>query len=152
MTLNVGDAAPAFDLVDDSGAQVRLADLRGRTVVLFFYPKDDTPGCTTEACEFRDSHEAFAAKDTVVLGISPDSVASHVKFKAKFDLNFPLLADADAKVARAYGAWGLKKMYGREYEGIIRSTFVIGPDGEVAFVDPKVKPKGHAGRVLETLG
>ncbi len=149
--LVVGDEAPDFDLEDDSGNRVRLADLRGRSVVLYFYPKDDTPGCTTESCEFRDAHAVFAAKNAVILGVSPDSVASHAKFKQKFSLNFPLLADEGAKVARAYGAWGPRLLYGRLFEGILRSTFVIGPDGRFTYVNGKVRPKGHAAQVLDVF-
>ena len=149
--LEVGDAAPDFALESDSGETVRLADLRGRRVVLYFYPKDDTSGCTKEACGFRDERERFDDRDVTVLGVSPDGVASHVKFRDKYDLNFPLLADPDHAVAEAYGAWGKKKMYGREYEGVLRSTFVIGPDGRIERVYRKVKPAEHAAQILEDL-
>lgn len=150
--LNVGEAAPDFALPSDAGEIVRLADLRGRRVVLYFYPKDDTSGCTKEACAFRDTRPAFEDRDVVVLGVSPDDVASHEKFRDKYDLNFPLLADADHAVAEAYGAWGKKKMYGREYEGILRSTFVIGPDGRLEKIYRKVKPAEHAEQILSDLG
>lgn len=150
--LNVGEAAPDFALPSDAGEIVRLADLRGRRVVLYFYPKDDTSGCTKEACAFRDTRPAFEDRDVVVLGVSPDDVASHEKFRDKYDLNFPLLADADHAVAEAYGAWGKKKMYGREYEGILRSTFVIGPDGRLEKIYRKVKPAEHADQILSDLG
>jgi len=149
--LNVGDAAPDFALPSDAGEIVRLADLRGRRIVLYFYPKDDTSGCTKEACAFRDTRPAFEDRDVVVLGVSPDDVASHEKFRDKYDLNFPLLADADHAVAEAYGAWGKKKMYGREYEGVLRSTFVIGPDGRLEKIYRKVKPAEHAERILSDL-
>ena len=149
--LNVGDAAPDFALPSDAGEIVRLADLRGRRIVLYFYPKDDTSGCTKEACAFRDTRPAFEDRDVVVLGVSPDDVASHEKFRDKYDLNFPLLADADHAVAEAYGAWGKKKMYGREYEGVLRSTFVIGPDGRLEKIYRKVKPAEHAEQILSDL-
>jgi len=150
--LKEGDRAPEFDLATDGGGRVRLSDLRGERVVLYFYPKDDTSGCTKEACGFRDSMTAFRARGIRVLGVSPDDVASHDRFRDKFDLNFPLLSDPDHAVAEAYGAWGTKKMYGREYEGILRSTFVIGPDGLVEKVYPKVKPAEHAEQILSDLG
>lgn len=149
--LDVGDPAPDFTLESDSGETVRLGDLRGRRVVLYFYPKDDTSGCTKEACGFRDERDAFEDRDVTVLGVSPDGVASHVKFRDKYELNFPLLADPDHAVAEAYGAWGKKKMYGREYEGVLRSTFVIGPDGRIETVYRKVKPAEHAAQILEDL-
>jgi peroxiredoxin Q/BCP len=128
---------------------VRLSELRGRNVVLFFYPKDDTPGCTLEAQEFRDAHPRFEAIDTVVLGVSPDGVASHRKFKAKFDLPFRLLADEGHQTAEAYGVWKEKSMYGRKYMGVERATFLIDPTGKVARSWRKVKVKGHAAEVLE---
>ena len=146
-----GDLAPDFTLPSDGGGEVRLRDLRGRRVVLYFYPKDDTSGCTRQACAFRDEAPAFAERDAVVLGVSPDSVKSHDRFKQKHELNFPLLADEDHAVAQAYGAWGVKKMYGREYEGILRSTFLIGPDGRVEKVFRKVKPAENAADVLAEL-
>jgi peroxiredoxin Q/BCP len=150
--LKPGDPAPDFALQSDSGDTIRLADLRGRKVVLYFYPKDDTPGCTKEACGFRDRHRAFEDADAVVLGVSPDDVESHQAFKDKFDLPFPLLADPDHAVAQAYGAWGTKKMYGKEYEGILRSTFLIDERGRIAKVFEKVKPEGHAEEILQALG
>ncbi|MDT8436516.1 MAG: thioredoxin-dependent thiol peroxidase [Gemmatimonadota bacterium] len=149
--LKAGEAAPEFELESDGGGTVRLADLRGRRVVLFFYPKDDTSGCTKEACGFRDSLAEFAGRDVAVLGVSPDGIASHDRFRDKYDLNFPLLSDPDHAVAEAYGAWGVKKMYGREYEGILRSTFVIGPDGRIEKAYPKVRPEGHAAEILADL-
>ena len=147
----VEEAAPAFTLPSDRGDDVSLAALRGRPVVLYFYPKDDTSGCTTQACEFRDSWAEVQARGAVVLGVSPDSVASHEKFRDKYALPFPLLADEDHAVAEAYGVWGEKSMYGRTYQGILRTTFVIDPAGRIARVFEKVKPKGHAREVLEAL-
>ena len=149
--LEVGDAAPPFSLPADDGSTVSLAGLRGKTVVLYFYPKDDTSGCTTEACEIRDAWADVKAKGAVVLGVSPDPVASHVKFRRKYSLPFQLLADTDHQVAEAYGAWGEKSMYGRKYFGILRSTFVIGADGMIRHVFRKVQPKGHAAEILATL-
>jgi peroxiredoxin Q/BCP len=149
--LKVGDKAPAFSLEADGGKRVALKDLKGRRVVLYFYPRDDTSGCTTEACEIRDSWQAVEATGAVVLGVSPDSVASHDKFKSKYRLPFTLLADPDHAVAEAYGAWGEKSMYGRKYRGILRSTFIIDESGRIAAVFPKVKPRGHARQILEAL-
>lgn len=149
--LSTGDIAPDFSLPADGGDTVRLADLRGRRIVLFFYPKDDTSGCTREACGFRDALPEFDAMDAVVLGVSPDGVGSHEKFRDKHDLNFPLLADTDHSVAEAYGAWGKKKLYGREYEGVLRSTFLIDADGRIEKVYRKVKPEGHADKILADL-
>ncbi len=146
-----GTKAPAFSLPSDAGDVVSLKDLKGKKVVLYFYPKDDTSGCTVQACEFRDNWKAVQKQGAVVLGVSPDGVGSHVKFKQKFDLPFPLLADPDHKVAEAYGAWGEKSMYGRKYHGILRTTFIIDETGNVQNVFPKVKPKGHAGAVLAAL-
>ena len=146
-----GDPAPDFELEADSGDTVRLTDLRGRRVVLFFYPKDDTSGCTKEACGFRDGLPDFDSLDATVLGVSPDGVTSHQRFRDKYDLNFPLLVDSDHAVAEAYGAWGRKKLYGREYEGILRSTFVIDPEGRIERVYANVKPADHAEQVLKDL-
>jgi peroxiredoxin Q/BCP len=149
--LKEGATAPAFSLPSEDGGTVALKDLRGRKVVLFFYPKDDTSGCTAEACEFRDSWAAVKRQGAVVLGVSPDGVKSHGKFKEKYDLPFPLLADEDHAVAEAYGVWGEKSMYGRKYFGILRTTFVIDEAGRVAKVFEKVKPRGHAAEVLAAL-
>ena len=146
-----GDNAPEFALKADDGSTVRLSDLRGKKVVLYFYPKDDTPGCTTQACELRDRIREFEAHGTVVLGVSPDDVASHKKFKEKYDLNFPLLADEDHKVAEAYGVWVEKHKYGRTYWGNERTSFVIDEKGNIAKVLPRVKPADHAGQVLELV-
>ena len=149
--LKPGDKAPTFSLPSDAGDTVKLADLKGRKVVLYFYPKDDTTGCTTEACEFRDSWAAVKAEGAVIYGVSPDGIGSHQKFRTKYQLPFPLLADEDHAVAERYGAWGEKSMYGRKYQGILRSTFIIGDDGRLLAVFPKVKPNGHAAEVLAAL-
>jgi peroxiredoxin Q/BCP len=147
----VGTEAPAFALRDQAGATVDSRNLKGSWVVLYFYPKDDTPGCTKEACNFRDNHGALKARGAVVLGVSGDSEASHQKFQTKYELPFQLLSDPGNEVARAYGAWGTKHNYGKTYEGIIRSTFVIGPDGRVAKVWKRVKPDAHGQEVLAWL-
>jgi peroxiredoxin Q/BCP len=138
-----GSKAPQFDLAADDGRRVRLGDLVGQKVVLYFYPKDDTPGCTTEACDFRDAMPRFEDMDAVVLGVSPDSVESHAKFKAKYGLTFPLLSDPDRVVCEAYGVWRKKSLYGRTFFGIERSTFLIDRRGVVARVWRKVRVKGH---------
>jgi peroxiredoxin Q/BCP len=147
-----GSLAPDFTLASDEGADVTLSELRGKKVVLYFYPKDDTPGCTTQACDFRDARPAFEKLDAVVLGVSPDSVQSHRKFREKFGLTFPLLADEGHVVSEAYGVWKERSMYGRKFMGIERSTFLIDEDGTVAEVWRKVKPKGHAEMLEEVLG
>jgi peroxiredoxin Q/BCP len=144
----VGATAPEFNALDQSGTPVQPGDLRGKWVVLYFYPKDDTPGCTKEACNFRDNHAALRAAGATVIGVSGDSQAAHARFAAKYDLPFTLLVDGDHIIAKAYGAWGIKKQYGREYEGVIRSTFVIDPGGNVAKVWPRVKPDTHGAEVL----
>ena len=149
--LKEGDKAPSFTLTDESGTQVSLSDFAGKKVVVYFYPKDDTPGCTREACSFRDNYDAILAKGAVVMGISPDDEASHGEFKSKYDLPFYLLADPDRKAIGAFGAWGEKKMYGKTYEGVIRSTFVVGEDGTIVKAWPKVKPEEHAEEVLGVL-
>lgn len=149
--LTPGAKAPAFRLPSDAGVPVALKDFSGRPVVLYFYPKDDTSGCTTEACEFRDSWRAVQAAGAVVLGVSPDGVASHQKFKKKYELPFTLLADEDHAVAEAYGAWGEKSMYGRKYFGVLRKTYIIDARGKIARVFEKVKPRGHAAEVLAAL-
>jgi peroxiredoxin Q/BCP len=151
VTLSPGQPAPGFRLAGDDDREHSLEEFRGRRVVLYFYPKDDTPGCTTEACDFRDLHGELAGKDVVVIGVSPDPVASHKRFKAKHGLPFLLLSDPGALVARSYGAFGEKVLYGRRSEGLIRSTFVIGPDGCLQAVYPKVSAKGHAAAVAGRL-
>ncbi|OIO61156.1 MAG: thioredoxin-dependent thiol peroxidase [Alphaproteobacteria bacterium CG_4_10_14_0_2_um_filter_63_37] len=151
MTLAIGEAAPEFSLPNAAGQTVHLSDLRGQWVVLYFYPKDMTPGCTTEAQEFRDLKEALAAKNAVVLGASKDSVARHAKFQDKEGLNFCLISDADADLCERYGVWQEKKNYGKTYMGIVRSTFLIDPEGKIAKVWTKVKVKGHAQAVFEAI-
>jgi peroxiredoxin Q/BCP len=150
--LKVGVRAPEFTLPAEDGRQVSLADYRGKRVVLYFYPKDDTPGCTTQACGFRDAYPQIEEQNAVVLGVSPDSEQSHRKFKTKFDLPFTLLIDADHQVAEAYGAWGEKTNYGRTYTGIIRSHFIIDEAGRLADVQVDVGAKDSVARALQTLG
>ncbi len=151
MALKPGDPAPDFSLLDGEGNTVALSGLRGKWVVLYFYPRDNTPGCTTEACAFRDVHADYQARNAVVLGISPDDAKSHTKFTTKFNLPFALLTDADGSVGTAYESYGLKKFMGKEYMGISRNTFLIDPNGQLAEVYLKVKPDGHAAKVLADL-
>jgi peroxiredoxin Q/BCP len=146
-----GQPAPDFELASDGGGRVRLSELRGRPVVLFFYPKDDTPGCTAQACELRDKYSEFRERGAVVLGVSPDDEASHTRFKSKYSLPFTLLADPDHEVADEYGVWGERDYRGKKYMGITRSTFVIDPEGRVAKALYGVKPQGHAEKVLAAL-
>jgi peroxiredoxin Q/BCP len=146
-----GKPAPDFELKTDSGDDVKLSDFRGRPVVLYFYPKDDTPGCTTQACGIRDAYGEFEKRGAVVLGVSPDNEASHGKFKAKYDLPFTLLADPEHKVSEQYGTWVEKKNYGKEYWGVERSTFLIDSKGNVAKVMRRVKPDTHTDAVLAAL-
>ena len=143
-----GKQAPEFELENDSGEKVTLGDLRGKSVILYFYPKDDTPGCTTEACEFRDAYERFREQNIEVIGVSPDAAESHRKFKDKYELPFPLLADPDHTAAEAYGVWKEKRNYGKTYMGIDRSTFVIGPDGTLLKAMRGITAAGHAADVL----
>jgi len=147
----VGQQAPDFTVLNDKGEKVKLSDLKGKKVVLYFYPKDDTPGCTTEACAFRDGIDEIKKKGATVIGVSTDSVESHQKFKKKFDLNFPLLADTDKKLVEAYGTWKEKSMYGRKYMGIERTTFIIDEQGKISHIFPKVKVSEHYDEVLEAL-
>jgi peroxiredoxin Q/BCP len=151
MVIQQGELAPDFELQDDAGKPLKLSSLKGKTVVLFFYPKADTPGCTKEACGFRDAVSEFKKRGVEVLGISPDEPSAQAKFKSKFELSYPLLADVAHKVAEDYGVWQEKTMYGKPYMGIARTTFVIGPDGKVKKVYEKVKPEGHAEEVLAAL-
>ena len=146
-----GSAAPDFELRSDTGETVTLAQFRGRPVVLYFYPRDDTPGCTKEACAFRDAYDEYLARDAVILGVSRDTEESHAKFRAKHDLPFTLLSDPDHRVAEAYGVWAEKTLYGRKSMGIVRSTFVIAPDGTVAKAMRGIKVPGHSDRVLDAL-
>jgi peroxiredoxin Q/BCP len=151
MPIQSGITAPDFELPDETGELRKLSDFRGQSVVLYFYPKDDTPGCTTEACNFRDDYSAYEKAGVVILGVSPDSVKSHVKFKEKYGLTFPLLADEDHKVCELYGVWALKKSRGREYMGVLRTTFLIDAEGQIVHVFEKVKPAEHSAEVLEAL-
>ena len=150
--LSEGDPAPGFTLPDQDGKPVSLADFAGRRVVVYFYPADDTPGCTKEACQFSDNLAAFDQARVAVLGVSPDDAASHVRFRDKFDLHFPLLSDADHEVMTAYGAWGEKTLYGRKSIGVIRSTFLVGPEGTIQRAWYNVRSDGHAAKVLDHLG
>ncbi|WP_404385029.1 thioredoxin-dependent thiol peroxidase [Caenispirillum salinarum] len=149
MSLSVGDTAPDFTLPTDGGGSVSLSALKGKPVVLYFYPKDATPGCTTEACDFRDLEPDFSGIDAVIIGVSKDSVKKHDNFKAKQGLTFPLASDADSDVCERYGVWKEKSMYGKTFWGIERTTFLIAPGGTIAQVWPKVKVKGHAAEVLD---
>lgn len=149
--LNQGDKAPDFLLKNDDEEPVKLSDYKGKKVVLYFYPKDDTPGCTVEACSFRDGSSEIRKKGAAIFGVSTDSVESHKKFKEKFHLNFPLLSDADKKVVNAYGVWKEKNMYGRKYMGIERTTFIIDENGKIKKIFPKVKVEGHYDEVLAEL-
>ena len=145
--IETGQTAPDFTLLTDEGKTFKLSEQVGRNVVLYFYPRADTPGCTIESCEFRDAFPRFEGRDALILGISPDTVADQAKFKKKFDLPFTLLADADHAVAELYGVWKEKKNYGKTYMGVERTTFLIGRDGRIAHVFEKVKPQGHAAEV-----
>ncbi|EEO26592.1 thioredoxin-dependent thiol peroxidase [Helicobacter winghamensis] len=151
MELKINEEAPLFSLPNQDNAEISLRDFRGSFVVLYFYPKDKTPGCTTEACDFRDSIQSFNKLNAVVLGVSPDSVKSHQSFIEKERLNFTLLSDNQKVVLKSYGAWGLKKLYGKEYEGVIRSTFIINPEGKIAFFWKNVKINGHIEAIKEKL-
>ncbi len=149
--LQKGAKAPDFTGVDQDGKTLSLADFKGKKLILYFYPKDNTPGCTNEACNFRDHYDFWLSKGYAVVGVSPDSVASHQKFKAKYNLPFPLLSDPEKKIIKAYGAWGPKKLYGREYEGLIRSTFIIDEEGNIEEVFGKVKTKEHTEQIVKKL-
>lgn len=151
MPLNSGITAPDFALLDETNIQRKLSDYLGQPVVLYFYPKDDTPGCTTEACNFRDDYSAYQQAGVVILGVSPDSPKSHAKFKAKFGLPFALLADENHEVCELYGVWGRKKFMGREYDGVFRTTFLIDEQGQIINVFENVKPAQHSQEVLAAL-
>jgi peroxiredoxin Q/BCP len=151
MSINVNDKAPEFTLQDENGKEISLKSLRGKVVVLYFYPRADTPGCTIEACEFRDTYKQMQKTGAVLLGISPDTPQAQKKFQDKFKLPFSLLADADKKVAVAFDVLKEKNMYGKKVMGIVRTTFIIGPDGKIQHIFPKVKAEGHAGEVLAYL-
>src|SRR5579871_987612 len=149
--LKVGQKAPDFTAMNDKGEKVKLSDFKGKKVVLYFYPKDDTPGCTKEACNFRDGFAEIKSRGAVVLGVSADSVDSHKKFKNKFELNFPLLSDPDKKMIESYGVWQEKSMYGKKYMGVERTTFIIDSQGKISHIFPKVKVAEHYDEVLEAL-
>ena len=149
--IETGAAAPDFTVLTDDGSALTLSSLRGRPVVLYFYPKDDTSGCTVQACEFRDMFPRFDGTKAVILGVSPDGVKSHAKFKAKFELPFTLLADTEKSIATAYDVWKEKSMYGRKYMGVERTTFVIDAHGNIAHIFAKVKPAGHAAEVMAAI-
>ena len=149
--LKPGDPAPDFTAAADSGNKIRLEGFRGKKVILYFYPKDDTPGCTREACDFRDAYGALCRKEIIVVGVSVDSVGSHIKFKAKHSLPFPLVSDEDHKIVESYGVWKEKSMYGKKFMGVEQTTFVIDEKGNIASVYPKVRVGGHAAAVLESL-
>ncbi|NOZ73118.1 MAG: thioredoxin-dependent thiol peroxidase [Chloroflexi bacterium] len=149
--LQIGDTAPDFEALTDSGERIKLSDFRGKRIVLYFYPKDNTSGCTKQACGFRDNYPVIEEKNAVVLGVSPDGISSHQKFKSKYDLPFTLLVDEDHSIAEKYGVWGEKKMYGRTYMGIIRSHFIIDEEGRIADVQYKVSPTKSVERALQAL-
>lgn len=151
LKLKAGDVAPGFTAATNGGGRISLADYKGKNVILYFYPRDDTPGCTKEACAFRDNFAALKKRGAVVLGVSPDAVKAHDKFVAKFKLPFPLLADAEKKIVQAYGVWGEKSFMGRKYLGVHRVTFLIGPAGRIKKIWPQVKPEEHAAEVLAAL-
>ena len=152
MPISSGIPAPEFEMLDDTNILRKLSDFRGRNVVLYFYPKDDTPGCTKEACNFRDDYSAYEKAEVVILGVSPDSLASHIKFKKKFQLQFPLLVDDGHKVCDQYDVWGPKKFMGKEYEGVLRTTFLIDPGGKIKDVFENVRPAEHSADLLAKLG
>lgn len=151
MTVTENMQAPDFELEDETGKLRSLNEFRGKPVVLYFYPKDDTPGCTKEACSFRDDYTVYADAGVVIIGVSPDTAKSHAKFKGKYNLPFTLLADAGHKICDLYGVWGRKKFMGREYDGVFRTTFLIGADGIIRRIFPNVKPDGHSAEVLAAL-
>ena len=151
MPISSGISAPDFTLLDENGDERKLSDYRGNLVVLYFYPKDDTPGCTKEACNFRDDYSAYQKAGITILGVSPDSPKRHANFKAKYGLPFTLLADTEHEVCELYGVWGLKKSYGREYEGVFRTTFLINAEGEIIKVYENVKPADHSAEVLQAF-
>lgn len=151
MILEVGQQAPDFMLSDENGQIHQLSDYQGKYVLLYFYPKDDTPGCTTEACNFRDDYSQYDDANVIILGVSPDSPQSHAKFKSKYNLPFTLLADEDHQVCELFGVWGPKKSFGKEYEGVHRTTFLINPDGRIQKVYKKVSPANHSAEVLDEL-
>ena len=152
MKFKIGDKAPAFEAVDQDGKTIKLEDFKGTNLILYFYPKDNTPGCTAESCDLRDNYQMWLDKGYKVVGVSPDSEKSHQKFIAKYNLPFPLIADTDKSIIKSYGAWGLKKMYGKEYEGLLRTTFVIDGEGTITNIFEKVKTKEHTAQILSEIG
>jgi peroxiredoxin Q/BCP len=151
MTITIGELAPQFTAVTDNNQTINLSDYLGKNVVLYFYPKDDTSGCTKEACEFRDNMERISNQNTVVLGVSPDSTKSHDKFKGKYNLNFTLISDESKEICTSYGVWVEKSMYGKKYMGVERTTFIIDKEGKIAKIYNKVKVEGHVDKVIEDL-
>jgi len=151
MKLEIGNKAPDFKGVDEKGATIKLSDFKGKNLILFFYPKDNTPGCTNEACDLRDNYNMWLEKGYHVVGVSPDSEQSHQKFIGKYDLPFPLISDPDKVIIKQFGAWGPKKLYGREYEGLLRTTFVIDKSGVISNIITKVKTKDHTNQILESI-
>jgi thioredoxin-dependent peroxiredoxin len=151
MKLEIGDKAPNFEGVDENGENISLSSLSGKKIILYFYPKDDTPGCTSEACDLRDNHIMWKEKGYEIIGVSPDSAKSHVNFKEKYNLPFLLISDPDKVIIKQFGAWGLKKLYGREYEGLLRMTFVIDENGIITNIFEKVKTKDHTNQILDTI-
>jgi thioredoxin-dependent peroxiredoxin len=150
--LKEGQTAPNFTAKNQDGKEIKLSDFKGKKVILYFYPKDNTPGCTAEACNLRDNYDALLGKGFEVIGVSPDSEKSHTNFISKYNLQFNLIADSDKEILKAYGAWGEKKMYGKSYEGVLRTTYVIDENGNIDKVIDKVKTKDHASQILDTLG
>ncbi len=150
--LKEGQTAPNFTAKNQDGKEIKLSDFKGKKVILYFYPKDNTPGCTAEACNLRDNYDALLEKGFEVIGVSPDSEKSHTNFISKYNLQFNLIADSDKEILKAYGAWGEKKMYGKSYEGVLRTTYVIDENGNIDKVIDKVKTKDHASQILDTLG
>jgi len=151
MKLEIGQKAPEFKGVDQNGKVISMDDFKGKNLILYFYPKDNTPGCTAESCDLRDNYEMWLSKGYKVVGVSPDGQQSHQKFIAKFDLPFPLISDTEKVIIKKYGAWGLKKLYGKEYEGLIRTTFVINDQGIIEHIFSKVKTKEHSKQILEAI-
>lgn len=151
MKLKIGDKAPAFKGVDENGENISLSGLSEKKIILYFYPKDDTPGCTSEACDLRDNHNMWIEKGYEIIGVSPDNAKSHIKFKEKYNLPFSLISDPDKVIIKQFGAWGLKKLYGREYEGLLRMTFVIDENGIITNIFEKVKTKDHTNQILDTI-
>jgi peroxiredoxin Q/BCP len=152
MPITAGKSAPSFELSDDTGAVRRLSDFRGGPLILYFYPADDTPGCTKEACNFRDDYSAYKKAGVTILGVSPDTVQSHAKFKAKYNLPFPLLADVGHTICSKYGVWGHKKFMGREFDGVLRTTFLVDKEGKITRIFEGVRPAEHSAEVLSALG